>query len=102
MPVEVINDSPGFIAQRVLAGIVNLGCEIAQRRIATPATLDRAVQLALGYPQGPLAFGERFGATRIQRILNALHVLYQEPRYRVSPWLRRRVQLGLPLTTPEE
>ncbi|WP_166365845.1 3-hydroxyacyl-CoA dehydrogenase [Pseudomonas akapageensis] len=102
VPVEVINDSPGFIAQRVLAGIVNLGCEIAQRRIATPATLDRAVQLALGYPLGPLAFGERFGAARIQQILNALHDLFQEPRYRVSPWLRRRVQLGLSLTTPEE
>jgi 3-hydroxybutyryl-CoA dehydrogenase len=102
VPVEVINDSPGFIAQRVLSGIVNLGCEIAQRRIASPATLDRAVQLALGYPLGPLAFGERYGAARILQILMNLHALYQEPRYRVSPWLRRRVQLGLPLTTAEE
>ena len=102
VPVEVINDSPGFIAQRVLAGIVNLGCEIAQRRIAEPATLDRAVQLALGYPHGPLGFGDHYGAVQIQQVLLALHALYQEPRYRVSPWLRRRVQLGLPLTTPEE
>lgn len=102
VPVEVINDSPGFIAQRVLAGIVNLGCEIAQRRIADPATLDRAVQLALGYPHGPLAFGDHYGALKIEQILHELHDLYQEPRYRVSPWLRRRVQLGLPLTTPEK
>ena len=102
VPVEVINDSPGFIAQRVLAGIVNLGCEIAQRRIAEPAPLDRAVQLALGYPHGPLGFGDHYGAVQIQQVLLALHALYQEPRYRVSPWLRRRVQLGLPLTTPEE
>ncbi|MDV7209760.1 3-hydroxyacyl-CoA dehydrogenase [Azotobacter beijerinckii] len=102
VPVEVINDSPGFVAQRVLAGIVNLGCEIAQRRIASPAVLDRAVQLALGYPHGPLGFGERFGAVRIAQILHALHEQYQEPRYRVSPWLRRRVQLGLPLDTPED
>ena len=101
VPVEVINDSPGFITQRVLAGIVNLGCEIAQRGIATPATLDRAVQLALGYPCGPLAFGELYGAGRIEQILRGLHDIYQEPRYRISPWLRRRVQLGLPLTTPE-
>ncbi|MBS7663566.1 3-hydroxyacyl-CoA dehydrogenase [Pseudomonas lalucatii] len=102
VPVEVINDSPGFIAQRVLASIVNLGCEIAQRRIADPATLDRAVQLALGYPHGPLGFGDHYGATKIEQILHELHDLYQEPRYRISPWLRRRVQLGLPLTTPEE
>ncbi|MNE57310.1 putative 3-hydroxybutyryl-CoA dehydrogenase [compost metagenome] len=102
VPVEVINDSPGFVAQRVLAGIVNLGCEIAQRRIASPAVLDRAVQLALGYPHGPLGFGELFGAVRVEQILHELHEQYQEPRYRVSPWLRRRVQLGLPLTTPED
>ena len=102
VPVEVINDSPGFVAQRVLAGIVNLGCEIAQRRIASPAVLDRAVQLALGYPHGPLGFGELFGAARVEQILHELHEQYQEPRYRVSPWLRRRVQLGLPLTTPED
>lgn len=102
VPVEVINDSPGFIAQRVLAGIVNLGCEIAQRRIAAPAVLDRAVRLALGYPHGPLGFGDHYGAEKIARILRVLHDLYQEPRYRLSPWLRRRVQLGLPLTTAEE
>ncbi len=101
VPVEVIDDSPGFVAQRVLACIVNLGCEIAQRRIATPVVLDRAVQLALGYPHGPLGFGMRFGAARVERILHELHAQYQEPRYRVSPWLRRRVQLGLPLDTPE-
>lgn len=102
VPVEVINDSPGFIAQRVLAGIVNLGCEIAQRRIAAPAVLDRAVQLALGYPHGPLGFGDHYGARKIVQILRELHDLYQEPRYRLSPWLRRREQLGLPLATAEE
>ncbi|CAD5107067.1 3-hydroxyacyl-CoA dehydrogenase [Zestomonas carbonaria] len=103
VPVEVINDSPGFISQRVVASIVNLGCEIAQRCIADPHTLERAIPLALGYPMGPLGFGERYGAARILTILQNLQACYGgEPRYRPSPWLRRRVQLGLPLTTPEE
>lgn len=101
VPVEVINDSPGFICQRVIAGIVNLGCEIAQRGIATPVTLDRAVQLALGYPFGPLAFGEHYGAARILTILQGLQACYGEARYRPSPWLRRRVQLDLPLHSPD-
>lgn len=101
VPVEVINDSPGFISQRVVAGIVNLGCEIAQRGIATPVTLDRAVQLALGYPFGPLAFGEHYGAARILTILQGLQACYGEARYRPSPWLRRRVQLDLPLHSPD-
>jgi len=101
VPVEVINDSPGFVIQRLIASVVNLGTEIAQKGIATPDTLDRAIQLALGYPQGPLAFGERYGKQAILTVLNNMQAVYGEPRYRPSPWLRRRVQLDLPLTTPD-
>lgn len=99
--VSVINDSPGFVAQRVVAHIVNVGCDIAQMRIAEPADLDRAVMLGLGYPKGPLAMGDALGAGRILAILDAMHSLYQEPRYRASPWLRRRARLGVSLLTPE-
>jgi 3-hydroxybutyryl-CoA dehydrogenase len=101
VPVSVINDSPGFIAQRVVAHIVNVGCDIAQMRIATPEDLDRAVMLGLGYPKGPLAMGDALGAKRILSVLQNMYELYQEPRYRPSPWLRRRAQLGVSLLTPE-
>ena len=101
VPVSVINDSPGFVAQRVVAHIVNVGCDIVQMRIATPEDLDRAVMLGLGYPKGPLAMGDALGAKRIFNVLQNMHELYQEPRYRPSPWLRRRAQLGVSLLTPE-
>src|SRR5438093_1609413 len=101
VPVSVINDSPGFVAQRVVAHIVNVGCDIVQMRIATPEDLDRAVMLGLGYPKGPLAMGDALGAKRIFNVLHNMHELYQEPRYRPSPWLRRRAQLGVSLLTPE-
>jgi len=39
--VAAINDSPGFVAQRVVAQIVNIGCGVAQRAIATPADIDK-------------------------------------------------------------
>jgi len=101
VPVSVINDSPGFVAQRVVAHIVNVGCDIVQMRIATPEDLDRAVMLGLGYPKGPLAMGDALGAKRILAVLQNMHELYQEPRYRPSPWLRRRADLGVSLLTPE-
>ena len=72
VPVEVINDSPGFVSQRVVASIINLGCEIAQKGIADPHTLDRAITLALGYPKGPLGFAEHYGAARVLAILEAM------------------------------
>jgi 3-hydroxybutyryl-CoA dehydrogenase len=101
VPVSVIRDSPGFVAQRVVAHIVNVGCDIMQMRICSPEDLDRAVMLGLGYPKGPLGMGDALGPKRILDVLEALHAFYQEPRYRPSPWLKRRAQLGVSLLTPE-
>jgi 3-hydroxybutyryl-CoA dehydrogenase len=99
--VVVINDSPGFVAQRVVAMIVNIACGVAQRGIATPADIDKGTKLGLGYPFGPLEWGDRIGAGRVLFILQRLHAFYGEPRYRPSPWLKRRAALNLPLSAPE-
>ena len=99
--VTLINDSPGFIAQRVMATIVNIAANIAQRGIASVADLEDAVRLGLGYPQGPLGWGDRLGADRMLEVLRAQLAATGDPRYRPSAWLVRRVALGLSLTTPE-
>lgn len=100
-PVSVIRDSAGFVAQRVVAHIVNIGCDIAQQQIASPADIDAAVRLGLGYPRGPLELGDWLGPERILTILRALQEIYGDPRYRPSPWLTRRARLGVPLTTDD-
>jgi 3-hydroxybutyryl-CoA dehydrogenase len=100
-PVTVIRDSPGFIAQRIVACIVNIGADIAQQRIAAPDDINRAVELGLGYPKGSLAFGDDLGPAKILRILEAMQAFYGDPRYRPSPWLKRRALLDVPLTTEE-
>ncbi|CAB3814129.1 MULTISPECIES: 3-hydroxyacyl-CoA dehydrogenase [Achromobacter] len=98
MPVTVIEDSPGFIAQRIVATIVNIASDIAQQQIATPKDIDLAVTLGLGYPVGPLALGDKLGADRILEILKSMQRVTGDPRYRPSLWLQRRVQLGMSLT----
>jgi len=101
VPASVIRDSAGCVAQRVLAHIVNIGCDIAQQGIALPADIDCAVTLGLGYPKGPLALGDALGARTVLEILDNLQACYGDPRYRPSPWLRRRALLGASLLTPE-
>ncbi len=101
VPVSVIRDSPGFVAQRVVAHVVNVGCDIAQQRICSPPDLDTAVTLGLGYPRGPLAWGDAVGPARVLEILEGLLAATGDPRYRASPWLRRRAALGLSLLHPE-
>ena len=101
VPVSVIRDSAGFVAQRILATIVNIGCDIVQQRICTPGDLDLAVTLGLSYPRGPLAFGDALGPASILTILTNIHRLTGDPRYRPSPWLTRRARLGVSLLTPD-
>ena len=100
--VSVVRDSGGFVTQRVLATIVNIAADICQQRICTPQDLETAVTLGLGYPQGPLALGECWGAERVLQVLDNLQTVYGDPRYRPSPWLRRRALLGLSLMHAED
>ena len=100
--VSVIRDSGGFVTQRVAATIVNIASDICQQRICTPADLEKAVTLGLGYPRGPLAMGDLFGPTNVLEVLFNLQTVYGDPRYRPSPWLRRRGALGLSLLHEEE
>jgi 3-hydroxybutyryl-CoA dehydrogenase len=99
--VTVCRDSPGFIAQRIVAMIVNIGCSIAQSRTAQPADIDKAVTLGLNYPNGPFKFADVLGVERIYKVLSAMYRIYGDPRYRPNIWLTRRAKLGVSLLTPE-
>jgi 3-hydroxybutyryl-CoA dehydrogenase len=96
--VTVVRDAPAPVAQRLLASIVNVGCGIAEQRLARPHDIDTAVRLGLGYPRGPLEWGEHAGADRVLTILRGLHRGTGDPRYRPSTWLTERAALALPLT----
>jgi 3-hydroxybutyryl-CoA dehydrogenase len=100
-PVSVIRDSGGFVTQRVVATIINIAADICQQGICSPADLETAVTLGLGYPTGPLAMGDRWGPTNILEVLFNMQTVYGDPRYRPSPWLRRRGALGLSLMHTE-
>jgi 3-hydroxybutyryl-CoA dehydrogenase len=101
VPVTVCRDSPGFIAQRIVAMIVNIGCSIAQSRTAQPGDIDKAVTLGLNYPNGPLKFGDVLGAAQVHKVLASMYRIYGDPRYRPNVWLTRRARLGVSLLTPE-
>ncbi|MBV9861475.1 MAG: 3-hydroxyacyl-CoA dehydrogenase [Alphaproteobacteria bacterium] len=99
--VTRINDGPGFIAQRITAMIANLGCEMAQIGLASPADIDTAMRLGLNYPAGPLALADSMGVATVHTILTRLQEITGSDRYRPSLWLRRRALLGLSANTPE-
>ncbi len=100
--VSVIRDSGGFVTQRVVATIVNIATDMCQQGVCSPKDLETAVTLGLGYPLGPLAMGDRYGPTNVLEVLFNMQTVYGDPRYRPSPWLRRRGAIGLSLMHTEE
>ncbi|MEM7196273.1 MAG: 3-hydroxyacyl-CoA dehydrogenase [Pseudomonadota bacterium] len=94
---SIVRDSAGLVLQRVVAMIVNLAAEIAQQGIARPDDIDAAIVAALGYPKGPLEWGDHLGAKTVWQILMNLQQTTGDDRYRPSPWLRQRALTGASL-----
>jgi len=70
-------------------------------RLASPADIDKAMQLGLNYPVGPLGLADKLGVKRTYEIMSKLFEITGSDRYRASLWLRRRALLGLPAATPD-
>jgi 3-hydroxybutyryl-CoA dehydrogenase len=98
--VSVIADSPGFVVQRVLAMCIAIAAELAAQGGGAPDEIDAAARLGLGFPLGPLEWGDRIGPALIDAVLAHLQETTGDPRYRPAPWLRRRALLGLALRAP--
>lgn len=98
--VTLIKDSPGFVGQRLVAMIGNLGCYMAEIGLASPSDIDTAMQLGLNYPQGSIALVDALGLDNCLDILLTLQSITGEDRYRPTLWLKRRAMLGLPIHTP--
>lgn len=101
VPVTAINDSAGFVVQRLLAMIVNIGTRIAELHIAKPLDIDMGVEFGLSYPMGPLAWGDALGPDKVLAVLDGMHAVTRDPKYRATTWLRRRALLGVSLLTPD-
>ncbi|MCP5775830.1 3-hydroxyacyl-CoA dehydrogenase family protein, partial [Klebsiella pneumoniae] len=69
------------MAQRALAMIVNLGCDIAQQGVATVEDINIAVKLGLGYPYGPIEWGDVLGTEKILKILDRMTAITRDQRY---------------------
>jgi 3-hydroxybutyryl-CoA dehydrogenase len=93
--VTLIRDSAGFVGQRLAAMVANLGCFMADIGLASPNDIDIAMRLGLNYPKGPLELADHLGADTVFTIMQEMHRISGDDRYRPSLWLRRHAQLNL-------
>lgn len=70
--VVLVEDRAGLFLGRVVGGIVNEAMIAVAEDVALPDDVDRAMELGVNYPHGPIAWGRAIGGARITRILQRL------------------------------
>ena len=94
----VIDDAPGLIVMRTVTRLVNEAIDLVGRKIVTAGDVDLAMLHGANYPVGPLAWGDRLGASTVLTVLDHMEDIYRDGRYRPSPSLRRHAASGRSLT----
>jgi 3-hydroxybutyryl-CoA dehydrogenase len=91
----VVNDSPGFVANRVLLPMINEAVFALMEGVADREAIDRVMKLGMSHPMGPLELADLIGLDVCLQILEVLHRDLGEDKYRPCPLLRRMVAAGL-------
>jgi 3-hydroxybutyryl-CoA dehydrogenase len=92
-PVAV-NDSPGFVSNRVLMPLINEAAFCVMEGVATPESVDAVMELGMNHPMGPLQLADFIGLDVCVDILEVLYKGFGDPKYRACPLLRKYVAAG--------
>jgi len=90
----VVNDSPGFISNRVMLMYINEAIYCVQEDVTNAEGVDGVFRDCLSHPMGPLQLCDLIG---LDTILYSLEVLYKEfndSKYRPCYLLRKMVDAG--------
>lgn len=90
----VVNDYPGFIANRILMPMINEAIFSLYEGVAGVAEIDTVMKLGMAHPMGPLQLADFIGLDVCLSILNVLHKGFGNPKYAPCPLLVNMVTAG--------
>src|SRR5258708_34091235 len=92
-PVAV-NDSPGFVSNRVLMPLINEAAFCVMEGVATAESVDTVMKLGMNHPMGPLELADFIGLDVCLDIMNVLQKGFGNPQYAPCPLLSNMVMAG--------
>lgn len=90
----VVNDYPGFIANKILMPMINEAIYSLYEGIAGVEEIDTIMKLGMAHPMGPLQLADFIGLDVCLSILNVLHNGFGNPKYAPCPLLVNMVMAG--------
>jgi len=91
----VVNDSPGFVSNRVLMLTINEAIFLVQEQVATVEEIDDIFKGCFGHKMGPLETADLIGLDTILLSIEVLHDSFRDSKYRPCQLLQRMVDAGL-------
>lgn len=92
---EVVNDSPGFVSNRLSHLFMNEAANLVYEGVAQAQQIDNIFKKAFGHKMGPLETADLIGLDTVMESLQVLYDEYQDPKYSISPLLKEMVRAGL-------
>ncbi|NND14718.1 MAG: 3-hydroxybutyryl-CoA dehydrogenase [Eudoraea sp.] len=90
----LVNDYPGFVANRILIPMINEAIETLYHGVAGVKEIDTVMKLGMAHPMGPLQLADFIGLDVCLSILNVLYEGFKQPKYAPCPLLVNMVRAG--------
>jgi len=90
----LVNDSPGFVTNRVLMLTINEAIAVVNEGVANAVDTDRIFIGCFAHAMGPLATADLIGLDTIMRSLEVLQTCFGEARFTPNPLLVEMVSSG--------
>lgn len=87
-------DRPGFIANRIVAPMLNEAIGVLEQGVGTAEDIDQVLRLGMNHPMGPLELADFVGLDVLLAILEVLYEELGEPKFKPCPLLRKHVEAG--------
>jgi len=93
MTAVKLEETPGFILDRVIASIVNEAAVMYSSKLASKEDIDKMMKVCVNWPMGPFEFADNMG---VDRVVEVLDLMTQElgPKYQPCFLLRKMVDAG--------